>query len=74
MTTKFSYNGFWLSDVYYFYKDGLFLLRKSRQEAYQAYSLSVYFKQVVYHLKVRVLNSGYTIGMPKEDELVIFIT
>lgn len=34
------------------------------------YSLAIYFDKNIYHLKVRELINGFTIGEPKEDELV----
>ena len=58
---------------YNFLKDGTFLVRKSStgDPELQPYSLSVIYKMEVYHLKIRKTRDNlYTIGEPKEDELV----
>ena len=34
------------------------------------YSLVVYFNEDVYHMKIRNLGDGFTIGEPKKNELV----
>lgn len=58
-----------------FEKDGTFLIRKSStgKPELHPYSLSVIYKMEVYHLKIRKIDDNlYTLGEPKEDELVIY--
>jgi hypothetical protein len=54
-------------------KEGSFLLRKSSSgdPNHHPYSMSVLFKMQVYHLKIRRLDSLYTLGEPKTDEIVM---